>query len=974
MKKLFLLDAMALIYRSHFALAKNPRITSTKINTSAVFGFTNTLLEILKKENPTHIAVAFDTSAPTFRHTVYPEYKGQREAQPEDITLAIPYIFRLLEAFNITILRLEGFEADDIIGTFAKKAQEKGDIVTYMMTPDKDFAQIVGDNVFLYKPASFGNDHSIWGVKEVLDRWELQNTSQVIDILGLQGDAVDNIPGIPSVGEKTAIKLIKEYQSVENVIANGDKIAGKLGENVRNFAQQALLSKNLATIDINVPLPFEEDVLLRKDFDKEKVKNLFEELEFKTLSARLFEAKNPTKNTDKPTKNTKTTTKNAAKNAVKNNVPAGQIQYDLFGNPIGNAPNVTNNTQNTDQTDDNTDNNFNFFGDDDTAFQSSYTNIYNTIHHYHLIDTPILRQKLIKNLLVQPYICFDTETTGLTAHQAEIVGLSFAYTPFEAYYIPFSTDFQEAKSILTEFSCIFEHENIAKIAQNLKYDYTILQNYGIEIKGKLEDTMLLHYLLSPDAKHNLNDLSQNYLQYQPVEIEELIGKKGKNQLSMRDVPLDQIKEYACEDADVTLQLWLKFSPLLTEGQRNIYEKVEMPLVPVLVEMERNGVKIDTKSLKIISEKITLQVKELEKEIYALAGTHFNIASPKQLGEILFETLKLDSKAKKTRTGQYATGEDILQKLKDKHKIIPQILEYREIIKLQNTYIDAIPELINPRTQRVHTTYQQAIASTGRLSSTNPNLQNIPIRTERGKEIRKAFVAENSNNVIVSADYSQIELRIMAHFAQDITMIEAFKRGDDIHTITASKINKILPQDVTPDMRRRAKTANFGIIYGVSAHGLAEQLDISRTEAKEFIDEYFNQFPNIKTYMDNAIMEARNNEYVETLLGRRRYLRSINSQNQVEKGNAERNAINAPIQGTAADMIKLAMIEVFNFLKKEKLHTKLLLQVHDELVFEVPQNEIDIIKQRIPQLMQQAMPIDVPVEVGLGVGDNWLEAH
>ncbi|TAG06348.1 MAG: DNA polymerase I [Cytophagia bacterium] len=961
MQKLFLLDAMALIYRAHFAFAKNPRINSKKVNTGAVLGFTNSLLEILQKENPTHIGVAFDTPEPTFRHIQFEAYKAQREKQPEDISIAIPYIFEILKAFNIPILKLAGFEADDVIGTLAKKAEAESDCTIYMMTPDKDYAQLVTDRILLYKPAMFGNDVAIWGVKEVLEKWDIENTMQVIDILGLQGDAVDNIPGIPSIGEKTAIKLIKEYGSVENIIAKSSEIKGKLQENIINFAAQGLLSKQLATIKIDTPIELDMQALARQPINEQAIKDLFDELEFKTLKARVFKETlqnkvlipQPNDNTDNSSK-TKTTSK-------KNDKKINTSQVDIFGNS---AVQTINTTEEENQNNDN------------EIQNHYYRNINDTIHQYYLIDTPELRQELIEHLSQQKEICFDTETTNIDALSAELVGMSFSYYPTEAYYIPFSADKNQTLSILNELKPIFENEKIQKIGQNIKYDLTVLQNYGIELKGEMWDTMLAHYILEPDSRHNLDTLSQNYLQYSPVSIETLIGKKGVSQGNMREVEINAIKEYASEDADLTYQLKQKFAPELEKhkGLEKVFKTIEMPLVPVLAQMERNGVKINTDTLKVISESLSKDILVLEQKIYQEAGTTFNIASPKQLGDVLFDKLKLDEKAKKTKTGQYATGEEILVKLKDKHLIINLILDYREWVKLKNTYVDALPLLVSKADGRVHTSYQQAVASTGRLSSTNPNLQNIPIKTEKGREIRKSFVAENQNCVLLSADYSQIELRIMAHFAKDETMIEAFRNQADIHRITASKIFKVEENEVTDDMRRKAKTANFGIIYGISAHGLSERLNIPRKEAAEIINAYFEEFPSIKNYMDNVVNQARNTEFVETLSGRRRYLRNLNSGNMVERANADRNAINSPIQGTAADMIKLAMINIHHFLIDNQLKTKMILQVHDELLFEVPLDELAYVKENIINLMKNALVLEVPMEVGVGVGDNWLEAH
>jgi DNA polymerase-1 len=970
MNRLFLLDAMALIYRAHFAFAKNPRINSKGFNTGAVLGFTNTLLDLLKREKPTHIGVAFDTAEPTFRHIEFKEYKAQREAQPEDITSAIPYIYQMIKAFNIPALVKPGFEADDIIGTIAKRAAATGDFEVYMLTPDKDYAQIVTEKIFLYKPSFLGNDFETWGIPEVLKRWEIQRVEQVIDILGLQGDAVDNIPGIPGIGEKTAIKLLQEFDSVENLIANADKLKGKQQENVRNFAAQGLLSKKLATIDINVPIDFDAQDLKYDGMNEAAVKALFDELEFRTLKARLFKEEG-----EKTTATT--TTKAKAK-------PKDKAQIDLFGNPTPALPKEEGETEHGEVLP---------FGEDlgGASRGLDRKSASNTLHHYYKIDTPVLRARLMSVLEKQTEFCFDTETTNIDALQAELVGIAFSCYPTEAYYVPFPADQVEAKAILEEFRSVFENESIGKIGQNIKYDFTVLQNYGLTVKGQLFDTMLAHYLIEPDMRHNMDILAAHYLNYSTVKIDTLIGKKGDKQGNMRDVEVDKIVEYAGEDADITLQLKYCLTPALSKGEgatavtshlskgegkgvRLIFENIETPLIPVLAEMEREGVRLDTDSLKDISKGLGGDIADLEKEIYQQAGQTFNIASPKQLGDILFDTLKLDEKAKKTKTGQYATGEEILSRLTEKHPIVNLILDYRELVKLKNTYIDALPLMVSPLDGRVHTNYQQAVAATGRLSSVNPNLQNIPIRTAKGREIRKAFVPRNDEYVILSADYSQIELRIMAHFAQDRTMIQAFRDGQDIHATTAAKIFKVDLDKVDSDMRRKAKTANFGIIYGISAHGLSQRLNIPRKEASDIITAYFEQFHTIKQYMDNVVKEATKNEYVETILGRRRYLRNINSANQVERGNAERNAINAPIQGSAADMIKLAMIRIHDFLQKNKLKSKMILQVHDELVFDAHKSELDILKPVIEDLMKNALVLDVPMEIGIGIGANWLEAH
>lgn len=931
-KKLFLLDAMALIYRAHFAFSKNPRINTKGLNTGIMLGFTNTLLEVLEKEKPTHIAVAFDTKAPTFRHVQFEAYKANRQEQPEDIEIGIPWVKQIVEAFNIPILELDGFEADDIIGTIAKKA-ERTSFVVYMMTPDKDYGQLVDEHIYLYKPAFMGNAVDIMGPKEVCAKWDIENADQVRDILGLMGDAVDNIPGIPGIGEKTAVKLLKAYGSIEEMLQHTDDLKGKQKENVENFAQQGLLSKELATIKIDVPVDFDEKSLRYDGPDEEKLKALFAELEFRTLTQRVFGEK-----MKKP----------QMKVSEQLGLFTGNITEEIEEDIPEEAP-IPEPVMND--------------------------SILTTAHDYHKVDGEEAIKELITYLERQDEFCFDTETTALNPNEAELVGLSFSYVPGEAFYIPFPADQEEAKKKLSLFRDIFENENITKIGQNVKYDLLVLKNYGMEVRGKLYDTMLAHYLIEPEGKHSMDWLAQQYLNYKPVSIESLIGKKGKNQGNMRDVDVDEVVAYAAEDADITLKLKQKLDPLVKEsGVETLLHEVENPLIRVLTEMEFVGVRIDTQSLAEMSKELEKESKEIEKRVYELAGEEFNLSSPKQLGEILFVKLDLDPKAKKTKTGQFATGEEVLSKMAAEHEIARVILEYRQIVKLKSTYVDALPTMINPKTGRVHTTYNQFVAATGRLSSINPNLQNIPIRTERGREIRKAFVPRDENHVLLAADYSQIELRIMAAFSKDESMIEAFKNGRDIHATTAAKIFQVPLDEVTSDMRRKAKTANFGIIYGISAFGLSQRLSISRTEAKEIIDAYFKEFPAVKSYMDDCIEKARKNEYVETILGRRRYLRDINSRNQTMRGFAERNAINAPIQGSAADMIKIAMINVHQWMKKEKLKSKMILQVHDELVFDAVKEEVELLQKEIPKLMSTAVKLEVPVVVETGIGKDWLEAH
>ncbi|CAH0995015.1 DNA polymerase I [Emticicia aquatica] len=959
-KKLFLLDAMALIYRAHFAFVKAPRITSKGLNTSCVFGFANAILEVIQKEKPTHIGVAFDLPGGTFRNEMYPAYKANRQEQPEDITIAIPYVKKLVEAMDIPLLMVQGFEADDVIGTIAKKAA-KADFEVFMMTPDKDYGQIVEEHVYLYKPAIFGKDVEIMGVKEICDRWGISRTEQIIDLLGLMGDAVDNIPGVPGVGEKTAAKLIAAYDSVEGLYENVDKLTGKLAETVKNNKEQAFLSKELARIDLNVPIEFDEDFLKISSPKVEILSPLLDELEFRTLRKRLLPDEPQTSGSSQTSASKKQDS--TPINALK--AKSGQ-QISMFEAMASPSQTTSEKIENQ------------FFQEEieeNIYHESSIKDtISNKIHEYHLIDTPELRKSLIHYLSKQDEFCFDSETTSVDAVDAEIVGLSFAYRAGEAYYVPMPENQIEAQRIINEFKEVFENESISKIGQNIKYDLMILKNYGIELKGKMFDTMLAHYIIEPEQRHGMDYLSNIYLNYDPVSIETLIGK-GKSQGSMRDVAAEKIKEYAAEDADVTLQLKSILQPKIVEyQQQKLLENVEMPLVNVLAGMEYEGVRIDMNALKEMSNVLDVDVKQIQSDIFSLAGQEFNVASPKQLGDILFDKLKLDSKAKKTKTGQYATGEEILSKLENEHEIVRKILDFRELVKLKNTYVDALPELISKKTGRIHTSYNQAVAATGRLSSTNPNLQNIPIRTPRGREIRKAFVPRNEDFLILSADYSQIELRIMAAFSEDESMLEAFNQGIDIHSTTASKVFKVSLADVTSDMRRKAKMVNFGIIYGISAFGLAQRLNIPRGEAKDIIDAYWVEFPKIKLFMDSTINKAREMKFVETILGRRRYLRDINSQNMTDRGFAERNAINAPIQGSAADMIKVAMIQIHDFIEKENLQSRMILQVHDELVFDAHRSEVDFLKTKVNELMCNAIPMAVKMETGMGIGENWLEAH
>jgi DNA polymerase-1 len=946
-KKLFLLDGMALVYRAYFAFSQNPRVTSYGFNTSAIFGFTTTLLDVIKKEKPTHIGVSFDTSAPTARHIEYELYKAHREEQPEDITKALPYIHQITEALNIPLLIMDGYEADDIIGTIAKKAAA-ADFDVYMMTPDKDFGQLVEEHIFIYKPARLGNDIEILGVPEILKKWEIQEVSQVIDILGLWGDAVDNIPGVPGVGEKTAKVLVQKYGSIEGLLANTHELKGKQKENVENNKEKALLSKRLATIDINVPIDFDETALIIEKADKEKTEKLFVELEFKTLLKRLFPDSTA-----------------APESSSSKQQQASNGAFDLFNQgTIESKSTEKSSVPTIDSTEEETE-------------SIPKNTIQNVPHQYHIAQTDEELNQLLKLLLEQTEVCFDTETSQLESTEASIVGLSFAWTSHEGYYIPFPNDDAESKRILEKFRPVFESESIIKIGQNIKYDLNIIKNYGLDLKGPIFDTMLAHYLIEPDLRHGMDYLSGIYLNYEPVSIETLIGKKGKNQLSMRDVPLEKIKEYAAEDADITLQLKQKLAPeLIDKNALELFNNIELPLVHVLSDMEMEGIRINSDFLNAYSKELEIEIQKLEKRIIELAGVPFNISSPKQLGEVLFEHLKLDPKAKKTKTGQYQTGEDILQGLSE-HEIARCILDVRQLQKLKSTYVDALPTMINPKTGRVHSSFNQAVAATGRLSSNNPNLQNIPIRSDRGKEIRKAFIPKNEDYVLLSADYSQIELRIIASIANEENMIEAFKQGYDIHQATAAKVFGKAIEEVTSDERRNAKAVNFGLIYGQTPFGLSQNLGIPRKEATQMIDEYFKQYPGIRTYMSETIEFAKEHGYVQTLQGRRRYLKDINSANFTVRGFAERNAINAPIQGSAADMIKMAMINIHKRLKAEKdiiKHSKMILQVHDELVFDAHKDEVEILKKLVVEEMEKAMPMNVVIKAEVGVGDNWLEAH
>jgi DNA polymerase I len=934
-EKLFLLDGMALIYRAFFAMQRTPRYNSKGLNTSAILGFANTLYELLRNEKPTHIGVAFDTHAPTARHDSFVAYKANRQAMPEDLKASIPYIKELIEAFHIPTLFVDGYEADDVIGTLAKEAEKAGYQV-YMVTPDKDFGQLVSENIFIYKPAKAGEKAVIMGIPEVCEKFGIKHPLQVIDFLGLMGDASDNIPGIPGVGEVTARKLLAEYESVEGVLENAKYIKNEtLRAKVENGRESAVISKELATIILDVPIEFNETHLHLDPPDTERLKALLEELEFRTFMQRVF------KDLSLPLG------ESAAPAAPVSKKPVNPAQGDLFSIAEVEVETV----------------------------QGSFRTLAETPHEYRMAGTAETLDELIAELNASGWFCFDTETTGLDTTVAGLVGMSFAMEPGKAWYVPVPENRAEADVLLARFKPVFSNTAIGKTGQNMKFDLAVLANYGIEVKGPAFDTMLAHYLIEPDMRHNMDLLAETYLGYSPVSIETLIGKKGKQQGSMRDADPEQLKEYAAEDADITLQLRNFLEPKLAEtGTLRIFNEVEMPLVPVLAAMEAAGVKLDSQALNEFSKELHKEIIQVQEEIWKLAGVEFNIASPKQLGDILFERLKIDDKPKKTQTKQYQTGEDVLMKLVNRHPIVQLILDFRGLTKLKSTYVDTLPQLVNPVTGRIHTSYNQAVAATGRLSSTNPNLQNIPIRTERGREIRKAFVPRSEEYTLLSADYSQIELRIIASISGDEAMKDAFRKGLDIHTATAAKIYGLSLEEVDRDMRRNAKSVNFGIVYGISAFGLSEQLGIPRKEAAEIIGQYFATFPGIKSYMDNTIASAREKGYVETLMGRRRIIRDINSANGVMRGFAERNAINAPIQGSAADMIKIAMIRIHDEFVKLGLKSRMTMQVHDELVFDVYKPETEQVKQIVGEMMRNALPLDIPVEVEMNTGGNWLEAH
>jgi len=949
-KRLYLLDAYALIFRGYFAFIKNPRINSKGMDTSAIMGFMNALMDVIKREKPDHLAVAFDKGGSTYRYEMYQEYKAHRDETPEAIKIAVPYIQELLKAMHIPIIEVAGFEADDLIGTLAKQA-EKENYQVFMVTPDKDFAQLVSENIFMYKPARMGNDIEIWGIPEVLEKFEIERPEQVIDFLGMMGDAADNIPGLPGVGEKTAKKFLKEYGSMENLLANTHQLKGAIKDKIEANAELGLLSKKLATILLDCPVEFNaEDFELSKP-DVEKTDELFNELEFRQMKAQFDKYFGTGKEYDEIDTNSNGISSDTPQPAKK--APAkksNEDQFDLFG--------------------------FSDEESDDAKPNSFYATLENTNHNYTIIQGDLGTKLFLQNLLNQTSVCFDTETTGIDALNAELVGMSFSWQKGEAFYIPFPENQEEAQVLVDKFKPFFENENIEKIGQNIKYDLKILSNYGVQIKGKLFDTMIAHYLINPDMRHNMDVLSETYLKYSPKSIEDLIGKKGKNQKSMRDVSLEEIKEYAAEDADVTYQLKQNFSPILDKAEtKKLFDEIEIPLIPVLAAMELEGINLDVPFLKEMSVEMAKESSELEQKIYETAGEKFNLASPKQLGDVLFDKMKIGgAKQKKTKTGQYATGEEILSYLANDNPIVKDILDWRQMVKLQSTYIDALPNQVDKKTGRVHTDYMQTVAATGRLSSNNPNLQNIPIRTERGRLIRKAFIARDENYTLLSADYSQIELRIIAALSGEENMIKAFQNNEDIHRSTAAKVFNVPLDEVTKEQRSNAKTVNFGIIYGVSAFGLSNQTSLSRKESAELIDAYYATYPKLKSYMSNQVDFARENGYVQTVLGRRRYLKDINSANMMVKSGAERNAVNAPIQGSAADIIKIAMINIHKKLTSENWKSKMLLQVHDELVFDVHNSELEKIKPMIKHEMENAFKMDVPLDVEIGVGENWLEAH
>ena len=948
MDKLFLLDAYALIYRAYYALIKNPRINSKGFNTSAVLGFVNTLEDVLKKENPTHIGVAFDPSGPTFRHEAYEQYKAQREETPEVIRLSVPIIKDIIRAYRIPILEVKGYEADDVIGTLATEAGKRG-ITTYMMTPDKDYGQLVSENVFMYRPKYGDKEFEVMGIEQVKAKFDIESPLQVIDMLGLMGDSSDNIPGCPGVGEKTAQKLVAQFGSIENLLANTDQLKGALKTKVETNKEMITFSKFLATIKTDVPIELNLHELKRETPDEEALRKIFEEMEFRTLMERVF---------------------NREKNSTPVEAPApkkGSGQLSLFGGmePVTPTKNVHSQA--------------NLFGEftDEGQGNSEYSNLASlkTINFdYQLIDTEEKRKEFLQNIKTKKIFSLDTETTSTDPISAELVGMSFSFTKNQAFYIPVPSNQEETTRIVNEFKEVLENKETLKVGQNIKYDMLVLSRYGVNVQGPMFDTMIAHYVLQPELRHNMDYLAEIYLHYETIHIEELIGSKGKNQGNMRDLQPEAIYKYACEDADITLQLKEVLEKELKEnGAEKLFYEIEMPLVPVLAYMEKNGVRVDTEALKETSRHFTARMKQIEEEVHQLAGGEFNISSPKQVGEVLFDKLKIVSKAKKTKTGQYVTSEEVLESLRSKHPIVEKILDYRGLKKLLSTYIDALPLLINPETGKIHTSFNQTVTATGRLSSSNPNLQNIPIRNEDGKEIRKAFIPEEGCEFF-SADYSQIELRIMAHLSGDTNMIEAFREGDDIHAATAAKVYKISLEEVTREQRSKAKTANFGIIYGISVFGLAERMNVPRSEAKELIEGYFQTYPQIKEFMDKSIEKARENGYIETVFGRKRFLPDITSHNAVVRGYAERNAINAPIQGSAADIIKVAMVNIYRRFLEENLRSKMILQVHDELNFSVYPEEKEKVQQIVIEEMEKAYAMQVPLRADCGWGKNWLEAH
>ena len=932
-KRLFLLDAFALIFRGYYAFIKNPRISSKGMDTSAILGFTNSLLDVIKREKPDHLAVCFDKGGSASRNELYTDYKANRDQTPEAIKIAVPYIQKILKAMHIPVIEKIGFEADDIIGTLAKQA-EKEDFKVFMVTPDKDFAQLVSENIFMYRPARMGNGIEIWGIPEVQAKFEIERPEQVIDYLGMMGDAVDNIPGLPGVGDKTAKKFLKEYGSIESLLENTHEIKGKLKEKIEANKELGLLSKKLATILLDVPVTFQAEAYELTSPDEKAVNDLFEELEFRRMADNF-------KKLFKPSETDAAKTPSEPSNK-------GQ-QFDLFASPGSGT--ITDSSI------------------DNRKGQKT------TQHWYQYVNSKLAAKKLLKKLLQQKSVCFDTETTSINALEAELVGIAFSWSKGKGYYLALPENRAEVLEILEPFKSFFEHSEIEKIGHNLKYDLKVLRNYDVRVNAPLFDTMIAHYLINPDMRHNMDTLAETYLNYSAQSITELIGKKGKNQGTMREVPLEKQTEYTVEDADITLQLKKHFQEEMTAAKTlELYQKVELPLVSVLTSMECEGINLDVPFLKSLSFSLTEDIQKLEATIFEVAGEAFNLASPKQLGLILFDKLKLIDKPKKTKTGQYSTAEDVLSYLAKDHPIIKEILDWRSLQKLQNTYVDALPNEIDSKTRRVHTVYNQAVASTGRLSSNNPNLQNIPIRTERGKQVRKAFIPRDDNHLLLAADYSQIELRIIAALSGDQEMLSAFQNNEDIHRTTAAKVFNVPLKDVTREQRSNAKTVNFGIIYGVSAFGLSQQTNLNRNESKELIETYYATYPKLRAYIQDQINFARDHGYVSTVLGRRRYLKDINSQNAIVRGAAERNAVNAPIQGSAADIIKLAMIAIQDRLQNEKWKSKMLLQVHDELVFDVPKEEVNALREMVKSEMENAFEINVPLVVDVGVGNNWLEAH